>query len=61
MKTDKDEEKKVIVYSLNMAEACAIIASLANQMAAIDKGVSHGVVSMGCDGVRIVFGINCIA
>lgn len=60
MKSDKDEAKKIIVYSFSKLEACALIASLANQMAAMEKGKSHGVVSIDTEDMRIVFGINCI-
>lgn len=60
MKTDKDEAKKLLIYSLNKLEAYALIASLANQMIAIEKGTCHGVASLDCDGLQVLFGINCI-
>ena len=60
MKTDKDEDKKMLIYSFSELEAYALIASLANQLAAREKGVSCGIATFDCDGLHVLFGINCI-
>ena len=60
MKSDKDEAKKMVVYSLSIFEAYTLIGSLVNQMAAMEKGVSCGVSAFDCEGLQVIIGINCI-